>query len=71
MTRITHRKFLLFQIKKLIQENIFVAKNLNEEQNRTKDLFIGVLRDLKTFVSKKYMLKSTLILFVFFANMSA
>ncbi|XP_075976268.1 synaptic vesicle glycoprotein 2B-like [Anticarsia gemmatalis] len=60
-----------YKIKKLIQDDIFVAKTLGGEDNRTKDLFMNVLRDLKTFVSKNYATKSTLILFVFFANMSA
>ncbi|CAH2040142.1 unnamed protein product, partial [Iphiclides podalirius] len=60
-----------FKIKKLIVDNLFVAKTLNGDENRTKALFIGVLKDLKTFVSKSYAWKSTLILFVFFANMAA
>ncbi|XP_013168025.1 PREDICTED: synaptic vesicle glycoprotein 2B-like [Papilio xuthus] len=60
-----------FKVKKLIPDNIFVAKSVNGEENRTKILFIGVLKDLKMFVSKTYALKSTLILFVFFANMAA
>ncbi|XP_049870501.1 synaptic vesicle glycoprotein 2B-like [Pectinophora gossypiella] len=60
-----------FKVKKLIQDDIFVAKTLNSDQNRTKDLFIGVLKDLKMFVSKTYAVKSSLILFVFFANMAA
>ncbi|CAH0724026.1 unnamed protein product, partial [Brenthis ino] len=60
-----------FKIKKLIQDNIFITKTLCGEQNRTKVLFIGVLKDLKMFVSKMYAVKSSLILFVFFANMAA
>lgn len=60
-----------FQIKKLIQDNIFVAKTLNGEQNRTRELFVGVLKDLKLFVSKTYAFKSSLILLIFFANMAA
>ncbi|KOB72778.1 Uncharacterized protein OBRU01_11800, partial [Operophtera brumata] len=57
----------MFQIKKLLQDDdVFVAKTLNADENRTKDLFMGVLRDLKTFVSKNYALKSTLILFIGF-----
>lgn len=55
----------------MIADNIFVAKTLNGDENRTKSLFIGVLKDLKMFVSKSYAWKSTLILFVFFANMAA
>ncbi|KAM3956280.1 synaptic vesicle glycoprotein 2B [Aphomia sociella] len=60
-----------FKVKKLIQDNILVTKTLSGEQNRTKALFIGVLKDLRMFVSKTYALKSSLILFVFFANMAA
>ncbi|XP_052758144.1 synaptic vesicle glycoprotein 2B-like [Galleria mellonella] len=60
-----------FKVKKLIQDNILVTKTLNGEQNRTKALFVGVLKDLRMFVSKSYALKSSLILFVFFANMAA
>ncbi|XP_064292228.1 synaptic vesicle glycoprotein 2B-like isoform X2 [Plodia interpunctella] len=60
-----------FRIKKLIQDNILVTKTLNGEQNRTKALFLGVMKDLKTFVSKSYAVKSSLILFAFFANMAA
>ncbi|XP_072929422.1 synaptic vesicle glycoprotein 2B-like [Epargyreus clarus] len=60
-----------FRIKKLIEENIFVVKSANGEQSRTKALFISVLKDLKMFVSKAYAMKSSLILFVFFANMAA
>ncbi|XP_068627123.1 synaptic vesicle glycoprotein 2C-like [Battus philenor] len=60
-----------FKIKKLVPDNIFVAKTVNGEENRTKALFIGVLKDLRMFVSKTYAWKSTLILFVFFANMAA
>lgn len=59
------------QVKKIIQDNIFVVKTLGGEENRTKALFMGVLKDLKMFVSKTYALKSSLILFVFFANMAA
>lgn len=62
---------MFFQIKKLIQDNIFVTKSLSGEQSRTKALFLGVLKDLKMFVSKMYAMKSSLILFVFFANMAA
>ncbi|XP_026330377.1 synaptic vesicle glycoprotein 2B-like [Hyposmocoma kahamanoa] len=61
----------VFKIKKLIPDDIFVAKKLNGEQNRTRELFMGVLKDLKMFVSKAYAFKSSLILFVFFANMAA
>ncbi|KAG6448214.1 synaptic vesicle glycoprotein 2B [Manduca sexta] len=64
-------KNAVFKIKKLIPDNIFVAKTLNGEENRTKDLFMNVLKDLKVFISKSYVMKSSLILFVFFANMSA
>ncbi|XP_063628466.1 synaptic vesicle glycoprotein 2B-like [Cydia splendana] len=60
-----------FKVKKLIQDNIFVGKSLGEEESRTKALFIGVLKDLKIFVSKSYAFKSSLILFAFFANMAA
>ncbi|CAG5033896.1 unnamed protein product [Parnassius apollo] len=60
-----------YKIKKLIPDNIFIAKTVNGEENRTKALFYGVLKDLKMFVSKGYAWKSTLILFVFFANMAA
>ncbi|XP_038217890.1 synaptic vesicle glycoprotein 2B-like [Zerene cesonia] len=60
-----------YKIKKIIQDNIFVAKSLNGEENRTKALFVSVLKDLKVFVSKAYAVKSSLILFVFFANMAA
>ncbi|XP_023941006.1 synaptic vesicle glycoprotein 2B [Bicyclus anynana] len=60
-----------FKIKKLIQDNIFMTKTVSGEQSRTKALFMGVLRDLKIFVSKMYAMKSSLILFVFFANMAA
>lgn len=60
-----------FKIKKLIQDNILVTKTVNGEENRTKVLFMGVLRDLKVLVSKMYAMKSTLILFVFFCNMAA
>ncbi|XP_045767269.1 synaptic vesicle glycoprotein 2B-like [Maniola jurtina] len=60
-----------FKIKKLIQDNIFMTKTVSGEQSRTKALFMGVLKDLKMFVSKMYALKSSLILFVFFANMAA
>ncbi|XP_063827225.1 synaptic vesicle glycoprotein 2B-like [Ostrinia nubilalis] len=66
-----HGKGAEFKIKKLIQDNIFVEKTLGEEENRTKALFMGVLKDLKMFVSKTYAFKSSLILFVFFANMAA
>ncbi|CAB3235174.1 unnamed protein product [Arctia plantaginis] len=66
-----HGKNSEFKIKKLIQEEIFVAKTLGGDENRTKDLFLNVLRDLKVFVSKRYAMKSTLILFIFFANMAA
>lgn len=62
---------MIFQIKKLIQDNLFVTKSLSGEQSRTKALFLGVLKDLKMFVSKMYAMKSSLILFVFFANMAA
>ena len=48
-----------------------MTKTVGGEQNRTKALFIGVLKDLKMFVSKMYAVKSSLILFVFFANMAA
>ncbi|XP_060802168.1 synaptic vesicle glycoprotein 2B [Amyelois transitella] len=60
-----------FKIKKLIQDNVLAMKTSNGEQNRTKALFIGVLKDLKMFVSRTYAFKSSLILFVFFANMAA
>ncbi|CAH2247514.1 synaptic vesicle glycoprotein 2B-like [Pararge aegeria] len=60
-----------FKIKKLIQDNIFMSKTVSGEQSRTKALFVGVLKDLKVFVSKMYAMKSSLILFVFFANMAA
>ncbi|CAG4946262.1 unnamed protein product [Colias eurytheme] len=60
-----------YKIKKIIQDNIFVAKSLNGEESRTKALFVSVLKDLKMFVSKTYAVKSSLILFVFFANMAA
>lgn len=59
------------QIKKLLQDDVLVAKTFNADESRTKDLLMGVLRDLKIFVSKSYAMKSSLILFVFFANMSA
>ncbi|CAH1286869.1 unnamed protein product [Chrysodeixis includens] len=32
---------------------------------------MSVIKDLKTFVSKSYAVKSSLILFMFFANMAA
>ncbi|CAH2085943.1 unnamed protein product [Euphydryas editha] len=60
-----------FKIKKLIQDNIFMTKTLNGDQNRTRALFISVLKDLKMFVSKMYAVKSSLLLFMFFANMAA
>ncbi|XP_045449397.1 synaptic vesicle glycoprotein 2B-like [Melitaea cinxia] len=60
-----------FKIKKLIQENIFMSKTINGDQSRTKALFIGVLKDLRMLVSKSYAVKSSLLLFVFFANMAA
>lgn len=60
-----------FKIKKLIADNIFVAKTLNVDENKTITLLMGVLKDLKIFVSKSYAMKSSLILFVFFANMAA
>ncbi|CAK1543775.1 unnamed protein product [Leptosia nina] len=60
-----------FKIKKIIQDNIFVEKSLSGEESRTKALFVSVLKDLKMFVSKTYAMKSSLILFVFFANMAA
>lgn len=41
------------------------------EENRTKVLFMSVIKDLKTFVSRSYAVKSSLILFMFFANMAA
>ncbi|CAH3935028.1 synaptic vesicle glycoprotein 2B-like [Pieris brassicae] len=60
-----------FKIKKIIQDNIFVTKSLSGEESRTKALFVSVLKDLKLFVSKAYAMKSSLILFIFFANMAA
>ncbi|KAI5635151.1 major facilitator superfamily domain-containing protein [Phthorimaea operculella] len=61
-----------YKVKKLLQDDMFLAKSLNADgENRTKDLFVGVLKDLKMFVSKVYAVKSSLILFVFFANMAA
>ncbi|XP_041968003.1 solute carrier family 22 member 5-like isoform X2 [Aricia agestis] len=60
-----------FKVKKIIPDNIFVSKTQNGEENKTKALFISVLKDLKLFVSKAYAMKSSLILFVFFANMAA
>lgn len=60
-----------YKVKKLIQDDILIAKTLGDAENRTKDLFMNVVGDLKTFVSKSYAMKSTLILFMFFANMAA
>lgn len=60
-----------YKIKKLIPDDMFAGKSVNGDENRTKDLFMSVLRDLKIFVSKSYAMKSSLILFVFFANMAA
>ncbi|CAH2981600.1 unnamed protein product [Chilo suppressalis] len=60
-----------YKIKKIIQDDIFVDKLLGTEESRSKVLFLGVLKDLKVFVSKSYAVKSSLILFVFFANMAA
>ncbi|XP_022834036.1 synaptic vesicle glycoprotein 2B-like [Spodoptera litura] len=60
-----------FKIKKLIQDEVFVGKTLSSEESRTKVLFLSVIKDLKTFVSKSYAVKSSLILFMFFANMAA
>ncbi|XP_073952766.1 synaptic vesicle glycoprotein 2B-like isoform X1 [Choristoneura fumiferana] len=60
-----------FKITKLIQDSIFVSKTLDEDTSRTKALFIGVVKDLKIFISKSYAVKSSLILFAFFANMAA
>ncbi|XP_063893915.1 synaptic vesicle glycoprotein 2B [Helicoverpa armigera] len=60
-----------YKIKKLMQDEVFVGKTLGAEESRTKILFMSVIKDLKTFVSKSYALKSTLILFMFFANMAA
>ncbi|KAJ0177582.1 hypothetical protein K1T71_006455 [Dendrolimus kikuchii] len=60
-----------FKVKKLIQANILVTKTVSGEENRTKVLFMGVLKDLKILVSKMYAVKSVLILFVFFCNMAA
>ncbi|XP_026497206.2 synaptic vesicle glycoprotein 2B-like [Vanessa tameamea] len=60
-----------FKVQKLIQDNIFMTKTLSGDQSRTRALFIGVLKDLKMFISKMYAVKSSLILFVFFANMAA
>ncbi|XP_026727132.1 synaptic vesicle glycoprotein 2B-like [Trichoplusia ni] len=60
-----------YKIKKLIQDDIFVAKTMGGEENRTKVLFMSVIKDLKTFVSRSYAVKSSLILFMFFANMAA
>ncbi|XP_059054517.1 synaptic vesicle glycoprotein 2B-like [Achroia grisella] len=69
--KVNNGKTSEFKVKKLIQDNILVTKTPNGEQNRTKALFIGVLKDLRMFVSKSYAFKSSLILFVFFANMAA
>nr|XP_032516273.1 synaptic vesicle glycoprotein 2B-like isoform X2 [Danaus plexippus plexippus] len=67
----SNKEMTEFKIKKLIQDNILMTKSMNGEQNRSKVLFMGVMKDLKMFVSKMYAKKSTLILFVFFANMAA
>lgn len=64
-------KIIYFQIKKLIQDDVFVGKTLGSEESRTKVLFLSVIKDLKTFVSRSYAAKSSLILFMFFANMAA
>ncbi|KAJ8724651.1 hypothetical protein PYW08_016125 [Mythimna loreyi] len=60
-----------YKIKKLIQDDVFVGKTLGSEESRTKVLFLSVIKDLKTFVSRSYAVKSSLILFMFFANMAA
>ncbi|CAG9787475.1 unnamed protein product [Diatraea saccharalis] len=60
-----------FKIKKIIQNDIFIDKLLGTDESRSKVLFLGVLKDLKVFVSKSYAVKSSIILFVFFANMAA
>ncbi|KAL4703842.1 hypothetical protein ACJJTC_016809 [Scirpophaga incertulas] len=60
-----------FKITKIIQHDVFGNNQTHNEESKTKMLFMGVLKDLKLFISKTYATKSSLILFVFFANMAA
>lgn len=59
-----------FQIKKVLPD-CALPKSLGTAQGRTKGLLVGVLRDLRALVSREYVGKSSLVMFVFFANMAA
>lgn len=59
-----------FKIKTITLPHVVIEKK-DPEDNKTKRLFLAVMKDLKIFVSRAYAWKSSLILFVFFANMAA